>query len=204
MTLQVANMFDGVKGMPAKVCLGLSALIMFVYALNLIFFADCYTTNGAGASVDMESGVWTASGACFALFSNNAATDHENFGRGAEALQLAGTLMLGLFLGNMLILNEGAKGKWSLMIPGLIGFGVMLIIMVMGMDELPSKMSVGQTLRSRRRFGFARGWRDRVGRVHFFDPARRRLRRRREAVQAECHFHQRNHGERQRGFQHPY
>ena len=83
MTLQVANMFDGVKGMPAKVCLGLSALIMFVYALNLIFFADCYTTNGAGASVDMESGVWTASGACFALFSNNAATDHENFGRGA-------------------------------------------------------------------------------------------------------------------------
>ena len=139
-------MFDGVKGVPAKVCLGLSALIMFMYALNFIFFADCYTTNGAGASVDMESGVWTASGACFALFPNDAELNvDESFGRGAEVLQLAGTLMFGLFMGNMLILNEGAKGKWSLMIPGLISFGVMLIIMVMGMDELPSKMPIYAT-----------------------------------------------------------
>ena len=131
-------MFDGVKGMPAKVCLGLSALIMFVYALNFIFFADCYTTNKTVAEVDMVTGAWVAGEACFAIFPNNAAIDHESFGRGANALQLMGTLMFGLFMGNMLILNEGAKGKWSLMIPGFIGFLVMFLVMVMGMDDLPS------------------------------------------------------------------
>ena len=131
-------MFDGVKGMPAKVCLGLSALIMFVYALNFIFFADCYTTNKTIAEYNMDTGVWTAGKACFALFPNNAAVDHDSFGRGAGVLHLAGTLMFGLFMGNMLILNEGAKGKWSLMIPGFIGFLVMFLVMVMGMDDLPS------------------------------------------------------------------
>ena len=131
-------MFDGVKGMPAKVCLGLSALIMFVYALNFIFFADCYTTNKTIAEYNMDTSAWTAGEACFAFFGNNAAVDHDSFGRGAGVLHLAGTLMFGLFMGNMLILNEGAKGKWSLMIPGFIGFLVMFLVMVMGMDDLPS------------------------------------------------------------------
>ena len=137
-------MFDGVKGMPAKVCLGLSALIMFVYALNFIFFADCYTTNKTIA--EYNEGVWVATGeTCFALFPNNAALDHDSFARGAGVLQLAGTLMFGLFMGNMLILNEGAKGKWSLMIPGFIGFLVMFVVMLMGMDDLPTPIPLYAT-----------------------------------------------------------
>jgi hypothetical protein len=131
-------MFDGVKGMPAKVCLGLSALIMLVYAINFIFFANCYTTDGTDATVDMDTGVWMAGEACTGILTNGAALDSENFGRGAETLQLVGALMLGLTLSNFLILNEGAKGKWSLMIPILAGLVIMSIVMIMGQDELPN------------------------------------------------------------------
>ncbi len=131
-------MFDGVKGMPAKVCLGLSALIMLVYAMNFILFANCYTTDGTDATVDMATGVWTAGEACTSILTSGAALDSENFGRGAETLQLMGALMLGLAMSNLLILNEGAKGKWSLMIPILAGLVTMSIVMIMGRDELPN------------------------------------------------------------------
>ena len=131
-------MFDGVKGMPAKVCLGLSALIMLVYAMNFILFANCYTTDGTDATVDMDTGVWTAGEACTSILTNGAALDSENFGRGVETLQLMGALMLGLAMSNLLILNEGAKGKWSLMIPILAGLVTMSIVMIMGKDELPN------------------------------------------------------------------
>ena len=107
-------MFDGVKGMPAKTCLGLSSVIMLVYSVNFIFFADCHVINGDG---------------CTSILTNGADADHASYGRGADVLQLAGTLMLGLFMGNMLLLNEGAKGKWSLMLPGLIGFIVLLWVL---------------------------------------------------------------------------
>ena len=121
-------MFDGVRGMPAKVCLGLSALIMLVYAMNFIFFADCYTTNKTIAEYNMDTGVWTAGEACFAFFGNNAAVDHDSFGRGAGVLHLAGTLMFGLFMGYMLILNEGARGKWTIMLPTIAGFTCLAIV----------------------------------------------------------------------------
>ena len=112
-------MFDGVKGMPAKVCLGLSSVIMLVYSVNFIFFADCHVINGDG---------------CTSILTNGADADHASYGRGADVLQLAGTLMLGLFMGNMLLLNEGAKGKWSLMLPGLIGFIVLLWVLAVTGD----------------------------------------------------------------------
>jgi hypothetical protein len=131
-------MFDGVKGMPAKVCLGLSALIMLVYAMNFIFFANCYTTDGTDATVDMDTGVWMAGEACTSILTNGAALDSENFGRGVETLQLLGALMLGLAMSNLLILNEGAKGKWSLMLPIVAGLVTMSIVMIMGRDELPN------------------------------------------------------------------
>ena len=99
-------MLNGVKGMPAKVCLGLSALIMLVYAMNFILFANCYTTDGTDATVDMATGEWTAGESCTAIMSNGATLDHESFGRGAETLQLMGALMLGLAMSNLLILNE--------------------------------------------------------------------------------------------------
>ena len=137
-------MFDGVKGMPAKVCLILASFIMAVYAINFIFFADCYTTNGTAATFEaaesglVSEGTWIAGDACTRFLTNGAGLEDESFGRGAGVLQLAGTLIFGLLMGNLLMLNEGAKGKWSLMIPGLIGFVVMLIVMVMGRDELPN------------------------------------------------------------------
>ena len=137
-------MFDGVKGMPAKVCLGLSALIMLVYAMNFILFAECYTTNGAEATFAaaesglVSEGIWTSGESCTAILSNGAALDHESFGRGAETLQLMGALMLGLAMSNLLILNEGAKAKWSLMLPIFAGLVTMSIVMIMGRDELPN------------------------------------------------------------------
>ena len=131
-------MFDGVKGMPAKVCLGLSALIMLVYAMNFILFANCYTTDGTDATVDMATGDWTAGESCTSILTSGAALDSENFGRGVETLQLMGALMLGLAMSNLLILNEGAKGKWSLMLPIFAGLVTMSIVMIMGKEELPN------------------------------------------------------------------
>ena len=131
-------MFDGVKGMPAKVCLGLSALIMLVYAMNFILFANCYTTDGTDATVDMATGIWTAGESCTSILTSGADLDSENFGRGVETLQLMGALMLGLAMSNLLILNEGAKGKWSLMLPIFAGLVTMSIVMIMGKDELPN------------------------------------------------------------------
>jgi len=145
-------MLDGVKGMPAKVCLGLSALIMLVYAMNFILFADCYTTNGAEATFAaaesglVSEGVWTAGETCTKIMANGAAVDHESFGRGAETLQLMGALMLGLAMSNLLILNEGAKGKWSLMLPIFAGLVTMSIVMIMGRDELPNNMPLFATI----------------------------------------------------------
>ena len=112
-------MFDGIKSMPAKVCLGLSSVIMLVYTVNFIFFADCHVINGAG---------------CTSILTNGAAEDHSSYGRGGGFLNVAGCLMLGLFMGNLLMLNEGAKAKWSLMIPGLIGFAVLTLVLAVTGD----------------------------------------------------------------------
>ncbi|RZD48472.1 MAG: hypothetical protein CXT66_05935 [Methanobacteriota archaeon] len=117
-------MFDGIKSMPAKVCLGLSSVIMLVYTVNFIFFADCHVINGTG---------------CTSILTSGAAEDHSSYDRGAGFLNVAGCLMLGLFMGNLLMLNEGARAKWSLMIPGLIGFSVLtLVLAVTGDYEAPN------------------------------------------------------------------
>ena len=46
-------MLDKIQSMPAKLCLGLTALVMFVYSVNFMFFADCllYTSDAADALV---------------------------------------------------------------------------------------------------------------------------------------------------------
>nr|AIF06659.1 hypothetical protein [uncultured marine group II/III euryarchaeote KM3_194_G04] len=97
---------------------------MLVYTVNFIFFADCHVINGTG---------------CTSILTSGAAEDHSSYGRGAGFLNVAGCLMLGLFMGNLLMLNEGARAKWSLMIPGLIGFVVLtLVLAVTGDYEAPS------------------------------------------------------------------
>ena len=87
-------MFDGIKSMPAKVCLGLSSVIMLVYTVNFIFFADCHVINGDD---------------CTSILTSGAEAGDASYGRGAGFLNVAGCLMLGLFMGNLLMLNEGAR-----------------------------------------------------------------------------------------------
>ena len=59
-------MQDKIQSMPAKICLGLTALVMFVYSVNFMFFADSYTINGDE---------------CFALLTNNAASTDTIFSK---------------------------------------------------------------------------------------------------------------------------
>ena len=107
-------MFDQVKSTPAKVLLLISALIGTLYAINFIFFSSCAVVNGDD---------------CFALIPNNADPDHESYGRGAGTLYVAGALVSGTVLGTMLILNEGARGKWTIMIPTIAGFTCLAIVL---------------------------------------------------------------------------
>ena len=98
--------------MPAKVCLIISALVSLIYSLNFLLFGDCYVTGGDG---------------CFTILSNDAAEGTQAWGRGAPETGFNGALMLGITLATLLLLNEGAKGMWRMMIPGLIGFTAMTV-----------------------------------------------------------------------------
>jgi len=110
----MGSMFDAIKSMPAKVCLCLSFLIGILYSINFIFFSSCSVVNGEG---------------CFDLISNGAAPEDEAYGRGAGTLYVAGVLMFGVITGNLLILNEGARGKWSIMLPTIAGFTCLAIVL---------------------------------------------------------------------------
>ena len=48
-----------------------------------------------------------------------------SYGNGGPETAFNGVLMFGVFMSTMLILNEGAKGMWKVMIPVIIGFVVM-------------------------------------------------------------------------------
>ena len=105
-------MFDKINSMPAKVCLVISALVSLIYSLNFVLFGDCYVTGGDG---------------CFTLLSNEAAEGTQAWGRGGPETGFNGALMFGITLATLLLLNEGAKGMWRMMIPGLIGFTAMSV-----------------------------------------------------------------------------
>ena len=105
-------MFKQINSMPAKVCLIISALVSLIYSLNFVLFGDCYVTGGDG---------------CFTLLSNDAAEGTQAWGRGAPETGFNGALMFGITLATLLLLNEGAKGMWRMMIPGLIGFTAMSV-----------------------------------------------------------------------------
>ena len=107
-------MFDAIKSMPAKVCLCLSFLIGILYSINFIFFSSCSVINGED---------------CTSLIPNGAAPENEAYGRGAGTLYVAGVLMFGTIMGNLLILNEGARGKWTIMIPTIAGFTCLAIVL---------------------------------------------------------------------------
>ena len=104
-------MFDRIKSTPAKICLMVSAVVTIDYSMNFMLFADCYVTGGDG---------------CFTLgFTNETTAGMLSYGNGGPEAAFNGVLMFGVFMSTMLILNEGAKGMWKVMIPVIIGFVVM-------------------------------------------------------------------------------
>ena len=109
-------MLDKIQSTPAKICLGLTALVMFVYSLNFMFLADCYSIGGDG---------------CFTLLNNKSSPGSDFFGNGAPETAFNGILMFGIFLSSMIILIEGPKGKWTTMIPVMIGLFAMTVAMWM-------------------------------------------------------------------------
>ena len=113
------QMFELIKSTPAKICLMLTALITGIYALNFMFFGDCYVIGGEG---------------CFTLLSNDAVEGTQAWGNGGPETAFNGLLMLGLTISTVLMLNEGAKGMWRMMIPVIIGTAAMTYSVVVNGD----------------------------------------------------------------------
>ena len=107
-------MLENIKSMPAKVLLIISLIVGLLYAVNFIFFSSCAAVNGDE---------------CTALIPNGADPDHESYGKSAGTLYVVGALALGTSLGTILILNEGARGKWTVMIPTIMGFTALVIVL---------------------------------------------------------------------------
>ena len=108
----MALVFDRIKSTPGEALLLLTALVTLVYSLNFMFFSACYTTGGEGD--------------CFTFLSNGLAgsTEDSAYGAGAPEFAFNGILMFGIFISTMLILNEGARGMWKVMLPVLAGLVV--------------------------------------------------------------------------------
>ena len=105
----MALVFDRIKSTPGEALLLLTALVTLVYSLNFMFFSACYTTGGEGD--------------CFTILSNGlgGATADVAYGAGAPETAFNGILMFGIFMSTGLILNEGARGMWKVMLPVLAG-----------------------------------------------------------------------------------
>ena len=101
-----------IESMPAKICLGISALLLFIYSMSFMFFATEYVTGG-------DTG--------FSLINNGLAgvESDEAYGHGGPESAFNGILFFGIFISTMLILFEGAKGKWRIMLPVTIGMATM-------------------------------------------------------------------------------
>ena len=101
-----------IESMPAKICLGISALLLFIYSMSFMFFATEYVTGG-------DTG--------FSLINNGLAgiESDEAYGHGGPESAFNGVLFFGIFISTMLILFEGAKGKWRIMLPVSIGLVAM-------------------------------------------------------------------------------
>ncbi|MED6318992.1 MAG: hypothetical protein VX451_02745, partial [Candidatus Thermoplasmatota archaeon] len=106
----MALIFSRIKSAPAEGLLLITTLVTAVYAFNFMFASACYVTGGADG--------------CFSLLDNGAVLGDDGWGRGAPEFAFNGILMFGIMMSMLLILNEGAKGKWIIMVPTLIGFVV--------------------------------------------------------------------------------
>tara|TARA_B100000575_G_C23131776_1_gene656613 strand:+ start:1510 stop:2526 length:1017 start_codon:yes stop_codon:yes gene_type:complete len=113
-------MLSGIKSTPAKILLGISALVSLVYSVNFMFWADCYVTGGAD---------------CLTLISNETILGDLSYGKGGPETSFNGTLMFGIFISSMIILNEGPKGMWKIMVPVMIGLSVMTAVIWLYWDN---------------------------------------------------------------------
>tara|TARA_B100000965_G_scaffold406055_1_gene442923 strand:- start:718 stop:1737 length:1020 start_codon:yes stop_codon:yes gene_type:complete len=127
-----------IESMPAKICLGFSALMFLLYSVSFMFFGDCYVTGGEVCFAPLDNGITDS-------------TDPA-YGAGGPETAFNGVLFFGIFISTMLILFEGAKGKWIIMIPSSLGlismtFGVWMWWNVESMaGPLPKYMSIIVTL----------------------------------------------------------
>ena len=125
--------------MPAKICLGISAFLLFLYSVSFMFFATEYVTGG-------DSG--------FALLTNGLAgvASDPAYGHGGIETGFNGVLFFGIFISTMLIMFEGAKGKWTIMLPVIIGMTAMTVCIWMNWNpdsaasETPKYVSIFVTL----------------------------------------------------------
>ncbi|MBD19361.1 MAG: hypothetical protein CMB13_06990 [Euryarchaeota archaeon] len=127
-----------IESLPAKICLGFSALMFLLYSISFMFFGDCYVTGGEVCFAPLDNGITDS-------------TDPA-YGAGGPETAFNGVLFFGIFISTMLILFEGAKGKWIIMIPSSLGlismtFGVWMWWNVDSMaGPLPKYMSIIVTL----------------------------------------------------------
>ena len=125
--------------MPAKICLGISAFLLFLYSVSFMFFATEYVTGG-------DTG--------FALLTNGLAgvASDPAYGHGGIETGFNGVLFFGIFMSTMLIILEGAKGKWTIMLPVIIGMTAMTVCIWMNWNpdsaesETPKYVSIFVTL----------------------------------------------------------
>jgi len=103
-----------IESNPAKICLIISALLLFIYSMSFMFFATEYVTGG-------DTG--------FSLINNGLGDKQEDpaYGHGGPESAFNGVLFFGIFISTMLILFEGAKGKWRIMLPVTIGMATMSV-----------------------------------------------------------------------------
>jgi hypothetical protein len=112
--------------------------MFLLYSVSFMFFGDCYVTGGEVCFAPLDNGITDV-------------TD-QAYGDGGPETVFNGVLFFGIFISTMLILFEGAKGKWIIMIPcslGLISmtFGVWKWWNVDSMaGPLPKYMSILVTL----------------------------------------------------------
>tara|TARA_Y100000766_G_C18916250_1_gene611718 strand:+ start:8594 stop:9634 length:1041 start_codon:yes stop_codon:yes gene_type:complete len=129
-----------IQSTPAKICLGASAFLLFIYSISFMFFSTEYVTGG-------DTG--------FALIDNGLAgmlDEDPAYGMGGIETGFNGVLFFGVFISTMLILFEGAKGKWTIMLPVILGMITMTVCIWMNWNpdsaasETPKYVSILVTL----------------------------------------------------------
>ena len=129
-----------IESSPAKICLGISAFLFLIYSVSFMFFSTGYVTGGDAGFSLIDNGLT-------GMFGQDPA-----YGMGGVESGFNGVLFFGIFISTMLILFEGAKGKWTIMLPVIIGLIAMTVCIWMywnpdsAASETPKYVSILVTL----------------------------------------------------------